>query len=219
MSTACLSLAIGLVACGGDRPKIVAAPRNSSSLVHKAESLNEPDSSAVSADAGSRELEAQSEDAALLIDASLQLSLLDAGPVGEPIAIAARFMDAIRHKRQEVLLSLAALPFHLRDSGAAVSCKDGGSAAQREELAKLLSCLITDDLLAEELQANPQPETTVLRPRDIPSWARRFRKALTPRRTPVMIYVPGNGVTFYFVVVVEDSAVHELWKHAEFDSN
>jgi hypothetical protein len=34
-----------------------------------------------------------------------------------------------------------------------------------------------------------------------------------------MIYVPGDGVTFYFVVVVEDGAVHELWKHAEFDSN
>lgn len=34
-----------------------------------------------------------------------------------------------------------------------------------------------------------------------------------------MVYIPGNGVTYYFVVVVEGARVRELWKHAEFDAN
>jgi hypothetical protein len=114
-------------------------------------------SGSIVTDAGARELEAQSEGAAVPSDANVQLSLLDAGPEGGPIEIARRFMDAIRHKRQEVLLSLATLPFQLRDSGAAVSCKGGGSVAQRAELAKLLSRLLTDDLLAEELQRTLSP--------------------------------------------------------------
>jgi hypothetical protein len=115
------------------------------------------------------------------------------------------------------LLSTALLTFHLRDTGTSASCTSG-SAETPDQLGKLLGCLVNDDLLSEELQAIPEPETRQLGIRDIPAWGRRWRKHVSTGRSAVLIYVPGNGVTYFFIIVVESTGVREIWKHAEFDS-
>jgi hypothetical protein len=45
-----------------------------------------------------------------------------------------------------------------------------------------------------------------------------WRKHVGAGRSAVLVHIPGNGVSYCFVVVVESAGVREIWKHVEFDA-
>lgn len=152
-------------------------------------------------------------------DAAVSSAAAASALLSEPsVNVAREFIAAIRENNRQALQGITLIPFQLKDTGAAASCVSG-SAATQEELANTVSCLLNDDLLREELRAIPEPEMATIPGHELPAWARKFRAGRGKGRTLVSVYIPGGGVTYYFIVVVESGAVRELWKHAVFDAN
>lgn len=147
-----------------------------------------------------------------------------AGPLGAPQPrlhaerTATSWFDALRAADVGALGRLSSYPFHLRTTGSDTSCSNG-DAPDESAFPGVMNCLVTHDVLGEELAEQPVLETSELKRETIPVWARPWRKELHARATPVAITLRGNGVTFYFLLQIDDSGVSSVWTHSDFDPN
>jgi hypothetical protein len=99
-----------------------------------------------------------------------------------------------------------------------VGCK-AGDAANREQLSGAIACLLEDELLGGALKANPELLYQRKTVRDLPRWARRWRKDLRTGESVVATDLGDNGISYFFVVAVAEDGVRSLIRHAEFWPN
>lgn len=109
------------------------------------------------------------------------------------------------------------MPFVLRDTGTDGNC----TSLDIRTPAKLdgLKCLLSDDLLHEDLKDNAQLNADILSPKHLPNWARKWKKDVAAGLTPVGVLVMGNGDSVDFVVLVGAKGVHGVFKQVEFERN
>lgn len=134
------------------------------------------------------------------------------------VTIALEWMAALRDRDVAKLAAQTAYPFSLHDTRTAGECTDALASAP-SELDAALACLTTDELLQEDLNANPEPLAELLSVERLPEWTKPWRSEIAQGETAVSVFVPGNGSAFYFVVIVAGTDVRALWKHATFESN
>jgi len=139
-------------------------------------------------------------------------------PAGATITAATAWLNALRARDASGLAGRTSFPFALRDTGTEGDCKKG-MAPSEEAFAAAVACLVSDDLVVEDLRANPEPLTKILTAKTLPGWARKWTKEIHQGVTPVSVYIPGNGNTFEFVLLVAGDQIQGLWKNAWFESN
>lgn len=136
-------------------------------------------------------------------------------PAGSPEEVAQRWLEALRRANPALLGEWSRYPFVLHDTGTEGTCGHG-AAADATQLVRLLACLLNNRPLLEELRATPLVPASVLKPKDLPAWARRWRSELAPETTPVLVEVAGHGNASHFVLLVFDGGVSALWKETVF---
>jgi hypothetical protein len=154
-------------------------------------------------------------------------------PVVTPEQTALRWLDAVRRADTAALARLSRYPFQLRTTGADVPCTSRTALASDDadvslatsveaksasQLTAVVDCLVNDKLLGDELGNNPTLPSTELHRNAIPSWAHRWIAELR-HGAVVLVEVFGDGITYHFILQVDNGGVRSLWKHAEFDSN
>jgi hypothetical protein len=134
------------------------------------------------------------------------------------VLLAKKWIDAVRAGDVRAVLAIIDYPFALRDTASEGTCASS-TLETTNQASFMLRCLTTDPVLMEDLHDNPELLTVVLSRRQLPNWAKQWRNELRPGLIPVQLTVFGNGVNFFFIVLVGDTNVHGVWKHATFDPN
>ena len=146
------------------------------------------------------------------------LAVLATSPAPPPAKVATAWIDALRQRDVDALTRSTRFPFVLRDTGAGGKCKNA-TAADATQLPAALACLLKDDLLNEDLKANPAPEADPVSKRTLPRWARKWSNDVRAGSVPVSVFIHGNGNAFDLVLVVAGDGVQGLFKHATFEKN
>ena len=126
------------------------------------------------------------------------------------------WLDNLKAADAERVLAATHLPFSLRDTGRYLGCKER-DAHTPAELRALLECMLTDELLREELQFQGALTFTPVDTASMPRWA---ADRSPPSRKPgqlLMTTVHGNGVSFELVLSVTPHGVAALWRDAHFE--
>jgi hypothetical protein len=141
-----------------------------------------------------------------------------AARAADPTKPAKDWIKALGARDPDSLAKRSRFPFALRDTGAEGKCKSATIDAA-DKLAVGTQCLLKDDLLNEDLKANPEPTADVLSAKTLPRWSRKWAKEIPAGATPVSIFLPGNGSSFDLVLLVSGDGVQGFWKHATFEPN
>ena len=131
---------------------------------------------------------------------------------------ATQWLNALRSRDRAQLEKLSALPFELRELVEYPKCQPA-RASKPGEIPDALACLLEDQLLMEELAAQPAPVTEMIATADLPSWAASLRRSPPGQGRLVHIRLPGNGVSYQILLLAGSSGVHRVWKFAEYDPN
>jgi hypothetical protein len=157
---------------------------------------------------------------AAMVPAAPPAALVPAAPpaMGATSAIARKWVDALGNRDTKVMVDLARYPFALRNTGKEGDCKNS-TASNASKMKVTIGCLVKDDLLIEDIKANPEPEAKVLSKKTLPAWSRRWAKEISTDATPVSVFIHGNGSSHEFIVLVVSDGVQGFWKTAWFESN
>jgi hypothetical protein len=193
LPAALLALALG---CGPKAPPIAA-----NGALEPADAATSEES-----DAGVEEPSASAPDAGAELE-----------PADTPEEVAQRWLEALRRASPSLLGEWSRYPFLLHDTGSEGTCGHG-AAADAKQLTQLLSCMLANRALLEELRRSPDAAPSVLKAKDLPTWARRWRNEAPSEATLVLFEIAGHGNSSHFVLVVRDGGVSALWKETVFDS-
>lgn len=165
-------------------------------------------------DAGPAQPETEPED-----DSSAAKPDLDAElpPANTPEEVAQRWLEALRRPSLKLLGAWSQYPFFLHDTGTEGTCGHG-AAADATQLGQLLSCMLSNRALLEELRRSPDAAPTALKAKDLPTWARRWRNEAPADASLVLLEILGHGNASHFLLVVRDGGVSALWKETVFDT-
>jgi hypothetical protein len=107
----------------------------------------------------------------------------------------------------------------LRDRDVANPCLTP-VARHANELAATLTCIGDNQLLMEDLNAaeNRPYEISKIADKQLPAWAKRFRRGTSASLAAVGLGLQGNGVFHEMILLVGPDGVHEFWRRASYDS-
>jgi hypothetical protein len=128
------------------------------------------------------------------------------------------WINALRARDFQALNRYTSFPFQLRDTGEEGNC-ESHLVERSEALESGAKCLMSDDLLHEDLVSNPELLIKPLSKDILPDWALQWRSTIDSGLSAVAAEVPGNGATFQFILLVQADGVRGFWKHASFESN
>jgi hypothetical protein len=166
-------------------------------------------------DAGLAEAEADAE--ADESNASQQDAGADLPPANGPEEVAQRWLEALRRASPSLLGVWSRYPFMLHDTGTEGTCGHG-AAADARQLGQLLSCMLGNRALLEELRRSPDAAPTALTAKDLPAWAKRWRNEAPADASLILFEIMGHGNASHFLLVVHDGGVSALWKETVFDA-
>jgi hypothetical protein len=127
------------------------------------------------------------------------------------------WLGALRTRDAAKLQKLSVVPFELRELVEYPKCETT-RVEKSEEIVRALGCLLEDDLLMGELAAQTEPVTEAVSSSDLPQWAESLKNASATGQL-VQVRLPGDGVSFQFLLLTTQSGVTRVWKFAEFDPN
>jgi hypothetical protein len=139
-------------------------------------------------------------------------------PAETPEEVAERWLEALRRGDPALLATWSRYPFLLHDTGAEGLCGHGAASDDRQ-LSMLLGCILHNESLLTELRNHTEPVAHTILPKDLPTWARRFRFEAPNDATLVVADIAGRGTSSHFVLVVREGGVQSLWKQTVFDTN
>lgn len=135
----------------------------------------------------------------------------------DAVRIAGDWLSAMRSRDRAKLQTLADVPFELQELVQYPKCETK-RAEKREDVVAALDCLLSDDLLMEELGKQPAPVTEAIGIADLPPWAATQKDRIEPGQL-VQIRLPGDGVSYQLLLLTAKASVKRVWKFAEYDSN
>lgn len=135
----------------------------------------------------------------------------------DAVRVATEWLGALRARDRVGLTKLADVPFELEELVEHPKC-EAKRAEHREDVPGALDCLLSDDLLMETLASQPAPVTEVVRAGDLPPWAAKLKERSSKDQL-VQIRLPGDGVSYQFLILSTTLGVKRVWKFAEYDPN
>jgi hypothetical protein len=167
---------------------------------------------------GSATLEAAQEKGATSATKSTATS---AGPASELTRLeaertATQWLNALRSRDRVQLEKFSSVPFDLRELVQYPKCQPA-EALKPADVASAVTCLLEDQLLMEELTAQPAPVTETIAAADLPEWAASLKHSLSANGQLVHVRLPGNGVSYQLLLLATSSGVQRVWKFAEYD--
>lgn len=155
-------------------------------------------------------------------DEVLEATVIDASeplpPAETPEDVAARWLESLRRADPALLDTWSRYPFFLHDTGDEGTCGQG-AASDAEQLPRLLGCILHNEPLLGELRSQAESPLLVLKAKDLPAWARRWRNEIPNGSTLVLLDIAGHGNASHFVLIVRDGGVAALWKQTVFEQN
>lgn len=135
----------------------------------------------------------------------------------DAVRIATEWLGALRARERARLQKLAAVPFELEELVEHSKC-EAKRAEKPDDVPAALECLLLDDLLMEELAAQPAPVTEVVGASELPPWAAKLKGGSYPGEL-VQVRLPGDGVSYQFLILATSAGVRRVWKFVEYDPN
>jgi hypothetical protein len=132
--------------------------------------------------------------------------------------VAVKWADAFRRRDLDSLIKLTVFPFALRDTGTAGQCTSG-TAPDASKMKATISCMMSVDVVHDDLVSERTLEGHVLPRKSIPKWAKPWASDIPTDATPISVAVPGNGASHQFILLVATDGVQGVWKTSWFDSN
>jgi hypothetical protein len=126
------------------------------------------------------------------------------------IALATKWLAALRRRDVSGLTRLTSYPFILRDTRSQGSCKDRRTAVDPDSVPATVKCLMSDEWLDRALKANPVP--VLERLSDFPAWAKPWRESVSGDLQSLYTTADAPGCEFDFVLLVAKEGVRALWK-------
>lgn len=127
------------------------------------------------------------------------------------------WVDALRARDIQKLKQASAFPFELRELVEYPKCETK-RAEKPEDIVSSVDCLLQDGLLIEELATQTEPVTEPISTANLPSWAASMKGLALDGRL-VQVRLPGNGVSYQFLLLTTTGGVTRVWKFAEYDPN
>ena len=128
----------------------------------------------------------------------------------DPVAIATRWLHALRDADQALLAAHTLYPFDLHDQNG--SCKPHQTASNPEELRTVLSCLSTDDVLIDVLRTHDSGAVEPLPSVHLAAWAEKWHVAPSPTLQIVSGFFNRQNARFNFDLWVDGQGVRAVWK-------
>jgi hypothetical protein len=133
-------------------------------------------------------------------------------------AYAEEWMDLLRSKDIKALSAASRYPLQLRDTRSESDCVNG-TAETAEQMPALVQCLVSDELLQEDVKANPEPLAETVAAKDLQAWAAQWIGELQPGVSLVHVSIPGNGAAFHLILLTTERGVQGIWKDVTFEAN
>jgi len=135
----------------------------------------------------------------------------------DAVRAAKKWIDALRARDMQKLRDASAVPFEFRELVEHPKCETK-RAAKSDDIDSAVECLVQDDLLMEEITTQTEPVTEPISEDNLPSWAASL-KAQGFNGRLVQVRLPGNGVSYQFMLLATSTGVPRVWKFAEYDPN
>jgi hypothetical protein len=132
----------------------------------------------------------------------------------EPMALADRWLAALRSRNRPVLLQRTGYPFEWLDSHGQ-TCAAKQPAKSGEEFAPVLDCLLADSALLRVLEQHDQAGLQELTSSHLQSWARPWQSHAPPDAKLVNAFIKRGGAQADIDVWLLGGAVRGLWIHIE----
>lgn len=138
-----------------------------------------------------------------------------------PIAIATRWLDALRHRDLAQLTRLARYPFEVRDTGRDARCKTQ-TAHGPDAIESALNCLLGSDPLHRALIDSPSSRMLGdgALPQSLAEWARPWwrQNDHSGLHGAYTMVATTEGYEFDFQILVDPAGVRVVWKRGAFES-
>jgi hypothetical protein len=138
---------------------------------------------------------------------------------GDAIRVATRWLEALRKHDVDALTKAARYPFTLRDTKKEGHCDRSRTAPDPDSTPATIDCLIKDDLLAEDLKGNPPLSIESVSDKQLPRWAKAWRKDVASGMQPIAISFYNDGDAWEFLLLVADGGVKAVWKTCTLANN
>jgi hypothetical protein len=135
----------------------------------------------------------------------------------EAVRIATDWVNALRVGDRAKLQALAVVPFEIEELVEYPKCKPKRTD-KPASVPDTLDCFLSDKLLMEELAAQPEPVTEAVSESELHAWATKLKGGSHPGQL-VQVLLPGNGVSYEFLILTTALGVKRVWKFVEYDPN
>lgn len=131
--------------------------------------------------------------------------------------LANTWLRALSTKSFDVLRDLSTFPFEIRDTGSTrYGCPNKAVSEHRDNLEALVHCLSEDDLFFPTFKKQVFVHGSGMVRSQLPLWAKQWGARLEKNVIPVFFELYTDGITYYFVLLANDSGIQAFWKHGEF---
>lgn len=126
------------------------------------------------------------------------------------IALATKWLDALRRKDVAAMIEVTSYPFVLHDTQNQGTCKDRQLASRPNQVATTVKCLLTNDWPDRALERNPKAFFGVLS--YVPDWGKAWSMEMSSDLLPLDALADAPGCEFNFVFLVAKNGVRAVWK-------
>jgi hypothetical protein len=127
----------------------------------------------------------------------------------EDVAVATRWLDALRDGDQRELAARTRFPFEIHDEGG--SCKDQ-TAPSAQEMAAVVACLSSDAALMDLLRRHDSAAVEPLADIHFAAWRQKWHLTPTPNQRIVTGLFNREEARAHFDLWIADGGVRGVWK-------
>lgn len=127
----------------------------------------------------------------------------------DDVAIATRWLDALREGNQGELTAYVRFPFEIHDDGG--FCKNQ-TASAAEQLPAVLACLSNDRDLIDVLRRHDSAAVEPLADVHLPAWAKKWHVTTTPNQRIVTGFFDRQDARVHLDLWVIDGGVRGVWR-------